>query len=66
LQPSLAAGFTPAIGQAFTIIHSISANPIRGTFAGLPEGGTFTVDGFTFQITYKGGTGNDVVVTRVA
>jgi autotransporter-associated beta strand protein len=66
LQPSLAARFTPAIGQAFTITHSTSANPNQGAFAGLNEGGTFTVAGFTFQITYKGGAGNDVVVTRVA
>jgi autotransporter-associated beta strand protein len=66
LQVSLAAGFTPAIGQAFTIIHDTSANPIRGFFIGLGEGRTFTVGGFSFQITYKGGAGNDVVLTRVA
>jgi hypothetical protein len=65
LQVSVVAGFTPAIGQAFTIIHDTSANPIRGIFGGLAEGSTFMVGGFTFQITYKGGAGNDVEVTRV-
>jgi autotransporter-associated beta strand protein len=66
LQVSLAAEYTPAIGQAYTIIHDTSANPIGGVFVGLREGSTLAVGEFTFQITYKGGAGSDVVVTRVA
>jgi autotransporter-associated beta strand protein len=67
LSVSLASGFTPAIGQQFTIIHNLRGLPITGKFASLSEGSTFTVDGFTFQITYQGGTGgHDVVVTRTA
>jgi hypothetical protein len=63
---SLALGFTPQVGDSFTLLTS-SAGPNIGTFAGLDEGATFTQDGFTFQITYHGGpNGNSVVLTRVS
>lgn len=58
--------FSPAIGSTFVIIQNDGTDPIVGTFAGLAEGATFLVDGMTFKITYKGGTGNDVVLTRIA
>jgi hypothetical protein len=58
---------TPAVGStAFTVVNNQGSSAISGIFAGLPEGATFTVNGMTFQITYKGGTGNDVVLTRTA
>jgi hypothetical protein len=56
-------GFSAAIGKAFTIVDVDGANPITGTFAGLPQGGSFTVGSFKFAISYTGGTGNDVVLT---
>jgi hypothetical protein len=63
---SLVLGFTPPVGSSFTLLSS-DAGPISGTFAGLPEGATFTQDGFTFQITYQGGPdGDSVVLTRLA
>jgi hypothetical protein len=58
-------GFTPASSDTFTILNKTSAGAITGTFAGLSEGATFTAGGLPFQITYAGGTGNDVVLTRV-
>ena len=58
-------GFTPDLGDAFTLISS-DAGPILGTFAGLDEGAVFAQDGMLFQITYQGGPGgNSVVLTRV-
>jgi hypothetical protein len=58
----------PNVG--YEILNNQSSSPISGTFAGLPEGATFTVKvgttTMTFQITYKGGTGNDVVISRIA
>ena len=39
---------------------------MSGTFAGLPEGAILMVNGMTFQISYVGGTGTDVVLTRTA
>jgi Bacterial Ig-like domain (group 3) len=56
-------GVLPSAGQSFTIIANDGADPVSGTFAGLPEGSTFTTSGVTFQISYAGGDGNDVVLT---
>lgn len=57
--------FIPAIGDAFTILANDGTDPIVGTFNGLPEGAVFTSNGKPYQITYAGGTGNDVVLTRI-
>jgi hypothetical protein len=63
----LALGFTPQVGDSFTLLTTSDAKGISGTFAGLGEGATFTQGGFTFQITYQGGPdGKSVVVTRLA
>jgi hypothetical protein len=51
------------IGQSFTIIKNDGIDPVNGTFAGLSEG---AVIGSKFTISYHGGDGNDVVVTRAA
>ncbi len=59
-------GFTPAIGNAFTIIDNTGAGAIVGTFHGLAQNGTFTQNGMVFQINYTGGDGNDVVLTRIS
>ena len=59
------AAFTPALGSKYTIIPSTGGSG-GTTFAGLPEGASVTMNGFAFQISYVGGTGNDVVLTRVA
>jgi hypothetical protein len=57
---------TPAIGKSFTILNNLGSSAISGIFAGLPEGSTIMVNGMTFQISYVGGTGNDVTLTRIA
>jgi uncharacterized repeat protein (TIGR03803 family) len=61
----------PAVGSSFTILENEGNSAISGDFAGLPEGGTFTVTvgttTMTFQISYVGsGTfgDNNVVITR--
>jgi hypothetical protein len=36
------------------------------TFASLSQGATLLLSGMTFKISYVGGTGNDVVLTRIA
>jgi autotransporter-associated beta strand protein len=56
--------FTSATGDAFTIISN-GGGAVTGTFAGLPEGATLVANGRTYQITYVGGDGNDVVVTDI-
>jgi gliding motility-associated-like protein len=49
-------------GASFTIIDNTGSAAIAGTFKGLPELAPLTVGNFTLRISYKGGTGNDVVL----
>jgi trimeric autotransporter adhesin len=51
LQVSLAPGFTPAPGIGLTIIQG----NVSGSFNGLPQGTTFSVDGLNFTISYQRG-----------
>ncbi len=54
--------FKPVKGQVYKIIDNDGADAITGTFANLPEGATFTVDGYVLKISYVG-DGNDVTLT---
>jgi hypothetical protein len=63
----------PAVGSSFTVVNNGGGAAVSGTFAGLPEGATFTVTAgttvMTFQITYAGAGGNggrNVLITRIA
>jgi hypothetical protein len=63
----LTVGFTPTVGTMFEIINNQGSGAVSGTgFSGLTEGAIFSVSGDFFQITYQGGTGNDVVLTAEA
>jgi hypothetical protein len=62
-------GFAPRPGQKLTLLENTGAAASTGRFTGIAEGGTVTAtyngDTFTFALSYVGGTGNDVVLTRV-
>jgi len=58
----LSVGFYPKAGDRFTIIDNDGADPVTGTFAGLPAGAAITADGLEFTVTYSGDSGNDVVL----
>lgn len=60
---TLSPTFTPSSGNTFTIINNDGTDAISGTFKGLAEGAKVTVSGIDYTISYKGGTGNDVVLT---
>ncbi|HEY3321932.1 MAG TPA: autotransporter-associated beta strand repeat-containing protein, partial [Planctomycetota bacterium] len=60
---NLTVGFVPPVAQ-YIIIDNDGADAVSGTFTGLPEGASLTVSGRDFTISYVGGTGNDVVLTR--
>ncbi len=62
LQVSLVNGFTPSLGQSFTLIAN-SGSAVSGSFTGLPDDSFFTAGGVSFQISYHGGAGNDVIIT---
>ncbi|MEO8146041.1 MAG: hypothetical protein ABI723_00325, partial [Bacteroidia bacterium] len=58
--------YLPVGGETFTIVNNDGSDVITGTFAGLPEGaviGNFLGSSQSAQISYTGGTGNDVVLT---
>lgn len=63
LTVSLYDGYKINKGDQFMIINNLSKTDVKGTFANLPEGATFKVGDAVFAITYKGGDGNDVVLT---
>ncbi len=56
-------GATPFNDAAsYTLIDNQGASAVSGTFNGLAEGATVTLGGVNYTISYKGGTGNDVVL----
>jgi autotransporter-associated beta strand protein len=55
----------PIKGSELTIIECGGAEPVLGTFVGLPEGVEFESGGYKYKITYVGGDGNDVVLTAL-
>lgn len=65
LDASFISGFASATGNRFTLIDNDASDAVTGTFTGLAEGETLTVGGRTLNISYTGGTGNDVVLTDV-
>ncbi len=58
-----ASGTVTAPASAIVIIDNDGADAVVGTFNGLPEGSTVTINAIPFNISYVGGTGNDVVLT---
>ena len=65
LDATLGTSYNPVVGDQITIIHNQTGSSVTGTFSGLLEGSKLTVGGRPFQITYKGGTGDDVVLTAL-
>lgn len=64
----LGAGYTPSPGETFTLIERIGGTgAILGTFADLPDGSVFTVDGLQFLLRYVATVGitTSVTLTRV-
>ncbi len=61
----LNSGYVPEKGINYILISNDGTDKIIGNFSGLTEKDTFTVGDYTFRITYKGGTGNDIVITRI-
>jgi autotransporter-associated beta strand protein len=62
LSPIIASGFTPTRTFSLLLIENDGTDAIVGTFNGLAEGATVLVAGVPFEITYKGHTGNDVLL----
>jgi parallel beta-helix repeat protein len=57
--------FNPTLGDPFIIINKGDPAAISGSFANKTQNTIFQADGRSFQISYTGNTGNDVVLTSV-
>jgi murein DD-endopeptidase MepM/ murein hydrolase activator NlpD len=67
---ALSGSYAPVIGDRFTLVANDGTDAITSYFNGLPESQIFTIasgkQAGTYQVTYQGGDGNDVVITRVS
>ena len=53
------------VGQSLKLIDNDGTDPVSGTFASMPEGFGFYQGNISLQVSYHGGDGNDVTLTRV-
>jgi autotransporter-associated beta strand protein len=58
-------GYTSSTNDTFTIINNDGTDAVTGTFSGLPQGKKLYIGQQLFQISYTGGSGNDVVLSRL-
>jgi hypothetical protein len=65
LSPSFVTGYGVTATDTFMIVDNTGTADVTGTFKDLAEGATFRIGDGVFKITYKGGTGNDIVLSVV-
>ena len=61
-------GYTPASGDTFILVNNDAGDAITGNFSGLAENALITLflgSSLSGQISYVGGSGNDLVLTVV-
>ncbi|WP_184338484.1 NHL domain-containing protein, partial [Prosthecobacter vanneervenii] len=62
-------GFSPSPSQVLTVVNNTGISTISGIFTGLAEGAKLSAayggNTFTLRISYVGGDGNDITLTRV-
>ena len=63
---SASLNFASSVNNQFTLINNDNADAVIGTFNGLSQNAALYIGGEQFFINYNGGTGNDVVLTRIA
>ncbi|MBA4150551.1 MAG: autotransporter-associated beta strand repeat-containing protein [Verrucomicrobia bacterium] len=57
--------FVPALGNQFTLVNKSGAGAISGILKDLPDNSIFGYGGKVYSLTYAGGDGNDLVLSRV-
>ena len=63
LSLSFVTNLSPIVGTTLTLIKVANGSTLTGTFAGLPEGSTFTNNRAIYQLSYVGGSGHDVTLS---
>ena len=61
----LSGSYVANVGDTFTIIDNDGADAVTGTFNNSPEGDVYTFNGRPLRLSYQGGDGNDVTLTRI-
>ncbi|WP_105968910.1 autotransporter [Streptomyces geranii] len=61
-----AAGATAGVGRTMTVLNHTGRAKTTGVFSGLKEGTALKLGTKTYRISYRGGDGNDVVLTAAA
>jgi autotransporter-associated beta strand protein len=56
--------YSSSVGDQFVIISNDGGDAVTGTFVGLAQNAGLSIGGESFLISYTGGSGNDVVLTR--
>jgi hypothetical protein len=57
--------YASSASDQFTIINNDGSEAVTGMFTGLPQGKKLYIGKELFQISYTGGSGNDVVLSRL-
>jgi hypothetical protein len=57
-------GAPTSLNDSFIVIENAGASPVVGQFANLPEGSLILVGADAYTLSYLGGNGNDVTLTR--
>jgi len=66
LAVTLSPAYTPSIGQSFVIVANDDTDAVSGAFHNAPEGAVVATSAtVALQISYVGGTGNDIVLTAI-
>ena len=65
---SVTLGHAPTPGEVLTLVNNTGSAAVTGTFTGLAQGSTVTAtyggETYRFTLSYTGGTGNDITLTR--
>ena len=54
-----------ALGTTFVVIDNTSNSAISGAFSNLADNSEFSNNGNTYEVSYEGGTGNNLTLTVV-
>lgn len=57
-------GAPTSLNDSFIVIENAGFSPVVGTFTNLPEGSLIIVGPDAYSLSYKGGNGNDITLTR--
>jgi hypothetical protein len=62
---AISGSYKPIIGAKYVLVSNDGSDKVIGTYKNRPEGSVVKIGVRNFKITYKGGTGNDIVLTRL-